>query len=74
MPVPAHRELAELLGQVKPPTATRDDIEKSGLKTFKASALSEYEQTGKVSNNCVDRVSLSRRCGPAKSLTSVNSA
>lgn len=51
------RELAELLGQVKPPTATREDIDNSGLQIIKASDLSRYEQEGKISSNCVDRVS-----------------
>lgn len=50
------RELAELLGQVKPPIATREEIEKSGLEVFKASLLQEYEANGKVASNCVDRV------------------
>lgn len=50
------RELAELLGQVKPPTATKEDIDKSGLQIIKASELSHYEQEGRVSANCLDRV------------------
>lgn len=50
------RELAELLGQVKPPTATKTDIENSGLQIIKASELSQYEQDGKISSNCTDRV------------------
>lgn len=50
------RELAELLGQVKPPTATRTDIDNSGLQIIKASELSQYEQDGKISSNCTDRV------------------
>ncbi|EIN12470.1 hypothetical protein PUNSTDRAFT_141167 [Punctularia strigosozonata HHB-11173 SS5] len=48
-------ELAELLGQVKPPVATRDDIEKSGLQIIKPSDLAQYEKEGKVASNCVDR-------------------
>lgn len=51
-----NRELAELLGQVKPPTATREEIEKSGLQIIRASELSRYEEEGKVASNCVDRV------------------
>ncbi|KAF7799383.1 hypothetical protein EIP86_010615 [Pleurotus ostreatoroseus] len=48
-------ELAELLGQVKPPTATREDIDKSGLQIIKASDLSRYEKEGRVQSNCVER-------------------
>lgn len=50
-------ELAELLGQVKPPTATREDIERSGLEIIRASDLERLESEGRVANNCVDRVS-----------------
>ncbi|KAF9562155.1 hypothetical protein CPC08DRAFT_706880 [Agrocybe pediades] len=48
-------ELADLLGQVKPPTVTKDDIEKSGLQIIKASEMAQYEKDGKVSSNCLDR-------------------
>jgi len=48
-------ELAELLGQVKPPTATREDIDKSGLQIVKASELARLEEEGRVASNCVDR-------------------
>lgn len=48
-------ELTELLGQVKSSTASREDIEKSGLEIIKASALSALEEEGKVTSNCVDR-------------------
>lgn len=48
-------ELADLLGQVKPPTATKEDIDKSGLAIIKASELSQHEKDGKVSSNCLDR-------------------
>ncbi|GJE91812.1 hypothetical protein PsYK624_079630 [Phanerochaete sordida] len=48
-------ELAELLGQVKPPTATREDIDKSGLQIIKASDLPRLEAEGRVASNCVDR-------------------
>ncbi|KAH9073536.1 hypothetical protein EDB83DRAFT_2358195 [Lactarius deliciosus] len=33
-PLDSFEELAELLGQVKPPTATKEDIDKSGLETL----------------------------------------
>ena len=52
----ACRELAELLGQVKPPVATREDIENSGLQIIKSSELEEYEREGKLASNCVERV------------------
>ncbi|KAI0689248.1 hypothetical protein BC835DRAFT_1549299 [Cytidiella melzeri] len=48
-------ELAELLGQAKPPTATEEEIEKSGLEVIKASQLGRYEADGKISSNCTDR-------------------
>lgn len=48
-------ELADLLGQVKPPTATRDDIEKSGLEVITASQLDEYVSHNRVSSNCAER-------------------
>lgn len=51
-----YRELAELLGQVKPPTVSREEIEKSGLEIIKASSLEHYEKSGRVSSNCTERV------------------
>ncbi|ETW82104.1 hypothetical protein HETIRDRAFT_440169 [Heterobasidion irregulare TC 32-1] len=48
-------ELAEMLGQVKPPTATREDIAKSGLEVIRPSDLEQYENDGRVSSNCVER-------------------
>lgn len=56
----SYRELAELLGQVKPPTVSKDEIDKSGLEVFKAESLEEYEKDGRVAANCVERV-----CNPA---------
>jgi hypothetical protein len=50
------RELAELLGQVKPPTVTKEEIEKSGLEIIRLSQLKQYEGEGKVATSCVDRV------------------
>lgn len=41
---------------MKPPTATKEEIEKSGLQVFKASKIGEYEQEGKIAGNCVERV------------------
>ncbi|KAL1950125.1 hypothetical protein VTO73DRAFT_5248 [Trametes versicolor] len=48
-------ELAELLGQVKPQVATREDIDKSDLQIVKYSELEQYEREGRVSSNCVER-------------------
>ena len=50
------RELADLLGQVKPPVASKEDIEKSGLEIIKPSSLPGYEKLGKVASNTVERV------------------
>lgn len=52
------RELAEFLGQAKPPVVTEEEIERSGLELFKAGSLKEYEASGRVASNCVDRVSI----------------
>lgn len=48
-------DLAELLGQVKPPTVSKEEIDKSGLEVIKSTSLAEYERGGKISSNCVDR-------------------
>ncbi|KAG0704818.1 hypothetical protein DFH29DRAFT_909952 [Suillus ampliporus] len=48
-------ELAELLGQVKPPTVSKEEIDKSGLEVIKADSLEEYAKEGRVATNCVDR-------------------
>ncbi|KAK7464759.1 hypothetical protein VKT23_005966 [Stygiomarasmius scandens] len=48
-------DLAELLGQVKPPTVSKEEIEKSGLEVIKATQLEEYEKDGKISSNCTER-------------------
>ena len=57
--VPFYRELAELLGQVKPPVASREDIDNSGLQIIKATEMKRYEDEGKVASNCTDRVRVS---------------
>jgi len=49
-------QLADLLGQVKPPVVSKDDIERSGLTIFKATSLDDMLKEGKVAENCVDRV------------------
>ncbi|KAH9947616.1 hypothetical protein B0H21DRAFT_325550 [Amylocystis lapponica] len=48
-------ELAELLGQVKPPVATREDIDNSGLQIITRDELTHYEKEGRVSSNCTER-------------------
>ncbi|KIY47721.1 hypothetical protein FISHEDRAFT_74387 [Fistulina hepatica ATCC 64428] len=47
--------LADLLGQVKPPTVTRDEIERSGLQIIRASQLNELVQTGRLKSSCAER-------------------
>jgi hypothetical protein len=54
-----YRELAALIGQVKPPTATPEDIEKSGLEIIKSADIPQYSAEGRLASNCIDRVSLS---------------
>ena len=53
----SYRELAALIGQVKPPTATPEDIEKSGLQIIRSTDIPQYAAEGKVASNCIDRVS-----------------
>jgi hypothetical protein len=48
-------ELAALLGQVKPPVATPEDIENSGLQIIKPSEIEQYAGDGQVASNCIDR-------------------
>ncbi|KAI0265606.1 hypothetical protein BC834DRAFT_167967 [Gloeopeniophorella convolvens] len=54
-PLASFDELAELLGHAKPPTATKEDIEQSGLEVIRAAVLAEYERAGRVAPMCVDR-------------------
>ena len=55
-PLESFEELAELLGQVKPPTASKEDIDNSGLEIIRSSVLAEYEKIGRIAPMCVDRV------------------
>lgn len=57
------RELAELLGQVKPPVATKEDIDNSGLQIIKATDMKQYEEEGRIASNCTDRVRVYPRVG-----------
>ncbi|KAI9451124.1 hypothetical protein BJY52DRAFT_130832 [Lactarius psammicola] len=54
-PLDSFEELAELLGQVKPPTASKEDIDNSGLEVIRPSVLAEYEKIGRIAPMCVDR-------------------
>ncbi|KAG8873038.1 hypothetical protein FRB98_009235 [Tulasnella sp. 332] len=47
--------LADLLGQVKPPVASKEDIDRAGLQIIKADVLKQYETEGKVTSNTTDR-------------------
>lgn len=67
-----NRELAEMLGQVKPPTVSKEEIEKSGLEICKPAALEEYEKAGRVASNCLERVSLFYTPAQCVSLTSMS--
>ena len=70
----AYRELAALIGQVKPPTATPEDIEKSGLQIIKSADIPQYATEGRVAPNCVDRVSLNPPSAFSYPLTPYTSA
>ncbi len=48
--------LAEFLGQVKPPVATREDIEKAGLDVIKPQQLADYLKGDKIATNTADGV------------------
>jgi hypothetical protein len=41
---------------VKPPTVTKEDIEKSGLEIIKPSQIEQYEKENKIASNCTERV------------------
>lgn len=47
--------LSELLGQVKPPTATKEDLEKAELEVWPATKLQELVDEGKVLTSCLER-------------------
>jgi hypothetical protein len=61
-PLDSFEELAELLGQVKPPTASKEDIDNSGLEVIRSGVLTEYEKVGRIAPMCVDRVCLPCCC------------
>ncbi|KAG8686512.1 hypothetical protein FRC11_008828 [Ceratobasidium sp. 423] len=47
--------LNEFLGQVKPPTATREDIAKAGLRIVKGVDVKELAASGSVAESCTER-------------------
>lgn len=47
--------LAQILGQVKPPVATKEDIAKSGLEIVKGNAVQQCLAEGKIRENCAER-------------------
>ncbi|KAK7039446.1 hypothetical protein R3P38DRAFT_477630 [Favolaschia claudopus] len=49
------RELPELLGYARPPTASKADIARSGLAVISPAALSQAEKEGRVLETCVER-------------------
>ncbi|KAI9442914.1 hypothetical protein H4582DRAFT_2071976 [Lactarius indigo] len=54
-PLDSFEEPAQLLGQVKLPTATKEDIDNSGFEMIRPSVLAEYEKVGWIAPMCVDR-------------------
>ena len=55
-PLESFEELVELLGQAKPQTSSKEDIDNSGLEVIHMNVLAEYEKAGRVAPMCVDRV------------------
>lgn len=49
-------ELADLLGPAKPPTATREDIARAGLRIVKPAEMKVLAENGRVVEACVERV------------------
>ena len=47
--------VGELMGQVKPPTATAEEVEKSGLKVFDASAIKGMVGNGEILDGSAER-------------------
>jgi hypothetical protein len=40
-----------------PPTASKEDIARAGLELVRRGVLAEYQAAGRVTENCVERVS-----------------
>ena len=47
--------VSELMGPGKPPTASQEDIEKSGLTVFDSSEITKLGEQGVVLENCIER-------------------
>ena len=54
--------VSELMGRGKPITATKEDIEKSGLAVVDGSQIGELVSTGDVLENCLERCLVSLSC------------
>ena len=52
--------IGELLGPVKPPTASMEDIEKAGLSIIDGSEMASRAEKGEVLASCVERCLVSR--------------
>jgi hypothetical protein len=61
-PFDSFEELVEMLGQVKLPTASKEDIDNSGLEVIRSGVLTEYEKVGRIAPMCVDWVRLTFCC------------
>ena len=66
MTVRCYRELAEIMGQVKPPTATKEEIERAGLEVVQPTVLAQYEKEGRVASNCIEKVCFVSRSAERK--------
>ncbi|ORX38246.1 hypothetical protein BD324DRAFT_607803 [Kockovaella imperatae] len=47
--------IGELLGNVKPPVATREEIESAGLRIVKGSEMVSLGEKGEILHNCLER-------------------
>ena len=47
--------ISELMGPGKPPTASKEEIEKSGLEVVPASLITKLGEEGKILENCIER-------------------
>jgi hypothetical protein len=47
--------IGELMGQVKPPTVSREGIEKAGLRVVRGEEMERMGEEGVVLNSCVER-------------------
>lgn len=54
----SYRALAEVIGNVKPPTATAEDISKSALQVISGSQVAEWVDAGRVIASSADRCAI----------------